>query len=413
MIFRILESRTSAEPTLDYNYNKVVAGTASIVSSHNLSSRSRAGVYGTFASLEHTGYPVKEVGFHMAVSPGPEDRCTEAQIIEAIYKTMYRLGYKDQPIIIFRHNDIERLHYHVVSSRISAVTGRKINNYNEGRKLYDYTLKIGPEYNFTVPDGSAERAANKYARAATPIPGRFIPGKSVYRQLRGIYNRALEYSCPTFSDLAAVLLRAGVRATLSGSPNEPKVILQGLDAKGNPVSAPISETKAGETWYADYCGHQQYHEHIDYTRIHDLRYHVNMALEECKTADRLVSYLKHFGIYPIIMKNPQSGDVCVKFIGDREMAAMDLASMNNPAIERKIMTALINRTSSQKPAKVQPNISFCSIARMLDPVSQPHGNSWNGKPAPTKEQLQQKWDGERSGAMDANLEDTRFVEKLK
>ena len=113
------------------------------------------------------------------------------------------------------------------------------------------------------------------------------------------------------------------------------------------------------------------------------------------------------------MKNPQSGDVCVKFIGDREMAAMDLASMNNPAIERKIMTALINRTSSQKPAKVQPNISFCSIARMLDPVSQPHGNSWNGKPAPTKDQLQQKWDGERSGALDANLEDTRFVEKLK
>ena len=32
---------------------------------------------------------------------------------------------------------------------------------------------------------------------------------------------------------------------------------------------------------------------------------------------------------------------------------------------------------------------------------------------PTKEQLLEKWDAERAVAVDANLEDTRFVEKLK
>ena len=64
-------------------------------------------------------------------------------------------------------------------------------------------------------------------------------------------------------------------------------------------------------------------------------------------------------------------------------------------------------------AKVQTHITFPAIARFLYSISQPQGASWRGKVAPTKEQLRQKWDEERSGAKDANFEDTRFVEKLR
>ena len=397
MIFRILKTRSSVAPTLDYNYDKVADGTARIVAGHRLPRLSRAGIYASFAALEHTGYPIKEVGFHMSVNPGPDDTCTESQIFDAICKVMYRLGYKDQPFLVFRHNDIDRTHYHVVSSRISTVTGRKINNYYENRKLTDYARKIGPELGFTVPDGSAEKAVNKYTLGDRPIPGRFVPGKSVYRQLKGIYAHALQYCYSDFSDLAAVLERKGVRATIGGTSNAPKVILQGLDAAGNPVTAPVSEAMARRTWYESYEGMKFYHSHNDYPRALDLKYHVEMAFRESKSTEGLMKYLKWLGIEPVVTGNN------VKFIDHKAMAVIDASALPSYVRDR-----ILNAS-----AKVQTHITFPAIARVLYPVGQPQGASWSGKVAPTKEQLRQKWDEERSGAMDANFEDTRYVEKLK
>lgn len=397
MIFRILKTRSSVAPTLDYNYDKVADGTARIVAGHKLPRLSRAGIYASFAALEHTSYPVEEVGFHMSVNPGPDDTCTESQIFDAICKVMYRLGYKDQPFLVFRHNDIDRTHYHVVSSRISAITGRKINNYYENRKLTDYARKIGPEFGFTVPDGAAEKAVNKYAQGDRPIPGRFVPGNGVYRQLKGIYAHALQYCYADFSDLAAVLERKGVRATIGGTPDAPIIILQGLDAAGNPVTAPVSETMARRTWYESYEGMKIYHSREDYSRARDLKYHVEMAFRESKSAEGLMKYLKWLGIEPVVTGNT------VKFIDHKDMAVIDASALPSYVRDR-----ILNAS-----AKVQTHITFPVIARVLYPVGQPQGASWSGKVAPTKEQLQQKWDEERSGAMDANFEDTRYVEKLK
>jgi len=397
MIFRILKTRSSVAPTLDYNYDKVADGTARIVAGHKLPSLSRAGIYASFAALEHTSYPIADVGFHMSVNPGTDDTCTESQIFDAICKVMYRLGYKDQPFLVFRHNDIDRTHYHVVSSRISTVTGRKINNYYENRKLTDYTRKIGPEFGFTVPDGAAEKAVNKYTQGDRPIPNRFVPGKAVYRQLKGIYAYALQYCYSDFSDLAAVLERKGVRATIGGTPDAPKVILQGLDAAGNPVTAPVSETMARRTWYESYEGMKHYHSHKDYSRARDLKYHVEMAFRESKSAAGLMKYLKWLGIEPVVTGGT------VKFIDHKDMAVIDARALPSYVRDR-----ILNAS-----AKVQTHITFPAIARVLYPVGQPQGASWSGKVAPTKEQLRQKWDEERSGAMDANFEDTRYVEKLK
>ena len=55
------------------------------------------------------------------------------------------------------------------------------------------------DLNFTVPDGAAEKAANKYVKRDTLVPGRFVPGKGVYPQLRGIYAHALQYGFSDFS----------------------------------------------------------------------------------------------------------------------------------------------------------------------------------------------------------------------
>ena len=53
------------------------------------------------------------------------------------------------------------------------------------------------------------------------------------------------------------------------------------------------------------------------------------------------------------------------------------------------------------------------IARILYPVGQPHGASWSGKVAPTKEQRQDKWNDGQAGRIDADFTEDVGGPKLK
>ena len=50
---------------------------------------------------------------------------------------MERMGYGNQPYIVFKHKDIERQHLHIVSLRVDEL-GRKINDSRE----YDRSMSV-------------------------------------------------------------------------------------------------------------------------------------------------------------------------------------------------------------------------------------------------------------------------------
>ena len=77
------------------------------------------------------------------------------------------------------------------------------------------------------------------------------------------------------------------------------------------------------------------------------------------------------------------------------MAVIDLRALPLP-LQNKILKA-----SGQ--VQVAHPISFSAIARILYPVGQPHGASWRGKVAPTKEQRQDKLNDGQAGRIDADF----------
>lgn len=75
--------------------------------------------------------------FHVSLNPSPEDRLTDEQLGEIAREYMERMGYGEQPYIVFKHGDIAREHLHVVSLRVDS-TGRKISDSHE----YDRSMSI-------------------------------------------------------------------------------------------------------------------------------------------------------------------------------------------------------------------------------------------------------------------------------
>lgn len=75
--------------------------------------------------------------FHVSLNPSPEDRLTDEQLGEIAREYMERMGYGEQPYIVFKHRDIVREHLHIVSLRVDS-TGRKISDSHE----YDRSMSI-------------------------------------------------------------------------------------------------------------------------------------------------------------------------------------------------------------------------------------------------------------------------------
>ena len=75
--------------------------------------------------------------FHASLNPSPEDRLTDKQLRKIACEYMERMGYGEQPYIVFKHKDISREHLHIVSLRVDE-QGRKINDSHE----YDQSMSV-------------------------------------------------------------------------------------------------------------------------------------------------------------------------------------------------------------------------------------------------------------------------------
>lgn len=96
------------------------------------------------------GRPLEKPVFHMSVNPGETDRkLSEKEVVAFIKEVMERLGYKDNPYGIFKHNDIAREHYHVVATRIGQ-DGNKVKDSFENKRCNNIIESLAKKYGYTV-----------------------------------------------------------------------------------------------------------------------------------------------------------------------------------------------------------------------------------------------------------------------
>ena len=83
--------------------------------------------------------------FHVSLNPSPEDRLTDEQLGEIAHEYMERMGYGEQPYIVFKHGDIAREHLHIVSLRVDS-SGRKISDSHEYNRSMSILRDLEQKY---------------------------------------------------------------------------------------------------------------------------------------------------------------------------------------------------------------------------------------------------------------------------
>jgi hypothetical protein len=142
---------------------------------------------------------------HISLNPHPEDKLSDDQLSDIGREYIERLGFGEQPFLIFKHEDIDRQHLHIVSTRVRS-DGTLIsdkNNYEKSRKITDelekkYGLhpkdkKQGEAWQLSPVDTSRGDLKKQVANVVKPLAAMYkFQSLGEYRALLSLYNIGVE-----------------------------------------------------------------------------------------------------------------------------------------------------------------------------------------------------------------------------
>lgn len=316
----------------------------------------------------------EKVVFHASLNPDPKDKLSDERLSEIAQCYMEKLGYGNQPYIVFKHTDIDRTHAHIVSLRIDEI-GKKINDSYEAVRSMKICKELEQEFNLIpLQKGQRESEApnKKIDYKAGDIKHQVGNiAKSVmshfYFQSFGEYRTLLEQFNVTVDE---------VKGEHRGKPFQ-GLIYSVIDDKGEKVGVPVKSSKFGKS--VGYDAMQKHFENsksaIEKNKIREnLRPMIAKAMKEAKGIDNFKLLLKEKGIGAIFRQNEQGRIYGVTFIdyqsqailnGSRlgkEFSANRFQSLFNdsPVKEERVEQRVYDKPQPEKQAS--PSLNLQNIA---------------------------------------------------
>lgn len=236
---------------LAYNYEKVAAGTAEILSGNRMIS-DRLGLPSKdmrLALLSFENYLLanrntEKPVLHISLSPAPEDRLTDGRLAELAERYMQKMGYGNQPYITYKHADTHNTHIHIVSVCVDE-QGKKISDAYEYRRSMTACREL--EVDFGLRNGADAERRNPKAelRKVDASLG------DVRHQIGNTLKAVLEsYRFQTFGEYNALLSTLNieakqVRGEYNGTPYT-GIVYSVTDDTGKVVSLPFKSSRFGK-----------------------------------------------------------------------------------------------------------------------------------------------------------------------
>lgn len=189
---------------------------------------------------------VKKPVIHFSLNPSPKDHATEEQMTFLAQEFMQRMGYGDQPYIVYLHRDIEREHMHIVSVRVDS-NGQEIPYRYDLKRAMAHCREMEQQYGLHPPLESDTRAEIGALRKVD------YPAGEVKVQIKHTARILIEKYCfRSLPELNALLELYNVNiAEVTGEANGRPyhgLMYGALDDAGKRVGTPLKSSRLGEVF---------------------------------------------------------------------------------------------------------------------------------------------------------------------
>ena len=179
---------------------------------------------------------------HISLNPHPDDRLTDVELENIARGYMEKLGYGNQPYMVYKHEDIDRHHLHIVSLNVDE-NGRRLNKDYLFRRSKRITRELEQRYGLHPADRKQQRHDNPLRRVD-------ISQGDVGRQVANTVKAlAASYRFQTFGEYRALLSLYNVTVEEvrgeTGGREYAGLVYSATDGRGNKAGNPFKASRIG------------------------------------------------------------------------------------------------------------------------------------------------------------------------
>lgn len=321
----------------------------------------------------------KKPVLHISLNPHPDDRLSDQDFEILAREYLDKLGFGEQPYVIYKHEDIDRHHIHIVTVNVNE-EGKRLNQDFLYRRSKKITTELEEKYNL-------HKAQREKISPDTPIT-KIDPNGDIKRQVANTVKMVgMRYKFQSMGEYNAILGLYNVRCdTADGRVNGREyhgLVYFATDDNGNTIATPLKASRLGK--FASRTAidgrFERAKEKID---VATTKRKVADALGQSSGKDDFVAKLKERNIDVVFRYTDEGRIYGVTFVDHDTMTALN-GSRLGKEFSANALNARFNHQA--QPTEQAPTAKVVPIPTPTNTTSESQSTSSDGTaPAPTQSQ---------------------------
>jgi hypothetical protein len=308
---------------------------------------------------------------HISLNPDPKDKVSDEQFEKLAQEYMQKMGYAEQPFVVFKHTDLERTHIHIVSVCVDE-NGRKISDKFEKRRSMDVCRELEKQYCLI---SAIEKKQNPQNQIFKPVD--YKAGDIKSQMASVIRHLPKNYKFEGFGTYNALLslfniTAEEVKGEFNGIPKQGLVYFA-LNEKGEKASNPFKASLFGKQ--AGYVQLQQHYAQSKELLKNEpskalLKTTIEMCLQTASNEKEFKKRLLERGINTVVRRNTEGRVYGITFIDHSSKSVWNGSQLGKNLSANVFNDWWNNGTKIEQP--VQENGVSKNNATINEDVKQSH-----------------------------------------
>lgn len=321
----------------------------------------------------------KKPVLHISLNPHPDDRLSDQDFEILAREYLDKLGFGEQPYVIYKHEDIDRHHIHIVTVNVNE-EGKRLNQDFLYRRSKKITTELEEKYNL-------HKAQREKISPDTPIT-KIDPNGDIKRQVANTVKMVgMRYKFQSMGEYNAILGLYNVRCdTADGRVNGREyhgLVYFATDDNGNTIATPLKASRLGK--FASRTAidgrFERAKEKID---VSPTKRKVAEVLNQSSGKDDFVTRLKERNIDVVFRYTDEGRIYGVTFVDHDKMTALNGSRLGKEFSANALNARFIQQT---QPTEQAPTATVVPIPTPTNTTSESQSTSSAGTaPAPTQSQ---------------------------
>lgn len=353
----------SIEAALNYNEKKVQKGNAVCLHAANyLNDAKEMNFYQKLAGFERVNSLNERATtktLHVSLNFDPSEKLTKNKLLQIASDYMGKIGFGEQPYLVYKHEDAGHPHIHIVSTTIKA-DGNRINTHNIGRNQSEKARKeIEKQYGLVRAERQQQlrNPGIKPVEAEKVIYGKSESKRSISNVVGAVFSQYKFCSLPEFNAALKQFNVVADRGKEEGRIYKNRgLVYRILDADGNKVGVPIKASSIGCNPILDNLEKKFA---INETAKESLKPIVKTKLDDClsqspSSMKELMGYLKQKNIYTLLRQNAEGRLYGITFVDNQNKCVFngsDLGKGYSAAALQSRLSTDIEKSLNQNETK--------------------------------------------------------------